>query len=113
MKVVYNRLIPVPGYVAMMFFGTIFARRKYRPLSEAVIRHEAIHDAQAADFVPEGKPFEGWQKFRAYCRFYVKYLAYWLKYGYNNVPFEREARTYAARLEYLRQRKRHAYKAFE
>lgn len=113
MKVVYNRLIPFPGYVAMMLFGAIFARRKYRPIGPVVLRHEAIHNAQAADFVPQGKKFEGWQKFRAYLRFYAKYLGYWLRYGYKNVPFEREARVYAPWPEYLRLRKPHAYKAFE
>ena len=72
-----------------------------------------IHRAQAADFVPEGKEFKSWRKFWAYCRFYVKYLGYWIKYGYKNVPFEREARIYAPWPEYLEHRSRHAYKAFE
>ena len=36
-----------------------------------------------------------------------------MKYGYNNIPFEREAKTYALDLEYLKYRNKHAYKEFE
>lgn len=113
MKIIYNIFIPFPGYVAMMLFGVIFARKKHKPLGSLVINHEEIHRAQAADFVPEGKEFKSWRNFWAYCRFYVKYLGYWIKYGYKNVPFEREARIYAPWPEYLEHRSRHAYKAFE
>lgn len=113
MKIIYNRIIPVSGYIAMMLFGVIFARRKYDPLSGTVIRHEAIHDAQARDFAPENKPFKGWRKFAAYLRFYVRYLAYWTKYGYKNNPFECEARLYEDTPDYLKARRRNAYRGFE
>ena len=40
MKIIYNILIPFPGYVAMMLFGVIFGRQKYKPLGSLVINHE-------------------------------------------------------------------------
>lgn len=49
MKIVYNNIIPFPGYAAMMLFGVIFARRSARPLSRYTAHHEAIDDAQAHD----------------------------------------------------------------
>lgn len=113
MKIIYNSFIPFPGYVAMIVFGIIFARKKYKPLAWYIINHEKIHHVQSTDFVPDGKNFKGWHKFWAYCRFYVKYIGYWMKYGYNNIPFEREAKTYALHLEYLKYRNKHAYKEFE
>lgn len=45
MKIVYNRIMPFRGYSAMMFFGVIFARKKYKPLPSRTVRHEAIHKA--------------------------------------------------------------------
>ena len=46
MKVIYNGLVPFRGFTAINLLGVVFARREYRPLSEAVLRHEAIHTAQ-------------------------------------------------------------------
>lgn len=62
----------------MMLFGTIFARREYRPLSERTINHESIHVAQAKEC-------------GGYCLYYLRYLWQWLRYGYRNCPLEREA----------------------
>lgn len=81
MKIIYNKLIPFPGFTAMMLFGVIFARKSARPLSERTIRHESIHVAQAKEcggFIP----------------YYLKYLAFWVRYGYKMNPFEQDAYYY-------------------
>lgn len=49
MKIIYNSLIPFRGYKAMMLFGVIFARKKFKPLSAVTVNHESIHAAQAKD----------------------------------------------------------------
>ena len=92
MKIIYNNLIPFPGYVAMMLFGVIFARKKYKPLSAVVINHEAIHAAQARDC-------------KGYFLFYCRYLWMCIRYGYRKNPFEMEAFTYQSDLSYLENRK--------
>lgn len=78
MKIIYNNLLPLPGYSAMMLFGMIFARKRCAPLSEATVRHEEIHRLQAIEC-------------GGYLRYYTRYFDYWLRYGYKNNPFEREA----------------------
>lgn len=91
MKIVYNKFLPLPGFVAMAFFGVILARSECRPLSSGTIRHEAIHQAQARDC-------HGW------ILFYLRYLAYWLRYGYRCNPFEREAYENERDADYLKNR---------
>ena len=39
MKIIYNSLIPFRGYKAMMLFGVIFARKKFKPLSAVTVNH--------------------------------------------------------------------------
>lgn len=128
MKIFYNILLPVPGFIAMMLFGVNFARWEYRlkkgndPLvfwdePEAgrglpgyIENHEAIHKAQVIqDFKKEGEK----RDFRAYCRYYVAYLKQWVRYGYENAPFEVEAKTYARWPEYLDHREPNAWKKYE
>lgn len=88
MKIIYNHLIPFPGFSAMAFCGIILARKEYEPLDEEVINHESIHCAQA-------KECGGW------FMFYLKYLWFWPKYGYYNIPFEKEAYDNDTNLYYL------------
>lgn len=99
MKIVYNNIIPFPGYAAMMLFGVIFARRSARPLSRYTVNHEAIHAAQAHDC-------------GGYIPFYLRYLGQWMRYGYRLCPFEREAYDNAANLSYLQTRKPKAWKEY-
>jgi hypothetical protein len=101
MKIIYNNFIPFRGYVAMMLFGVIFARKKHRPLAEQTINHEAIHAAQARDC-------GGWW------RFYARYLGYWVLYGfsYRAIPFEREAYAKQRDLNYLKNRETKAFKKY-
>lgn len=99
MKVIYNNLIPFPGYMAMMLFGVIFARKKHKPLSKQTINHESIHHAQAKEF--------------GYISYYFHYLYYWLKVGYGKNPFEREAYLNEGDLSYLETRQKGAWREYD
>ena len=100
MRIIYNNIIPFKGFSAMMLFGVIFARKSARPLSETTINHEAIHKAQAK---------ECW----GYLLYYIRYIGQWIKYGYSNCPFEREAYKFDRDLDYLSSRKPFAWKQFK
>lgn len=64
MKIIYNNIIPFPGFAAINLFGVIFARKKYRPLSETTVNHEAIHTEQMKELL--------------YVGFYLCYLVEWI-----------------------------------
>lgn len=91
MRIVYNNIIPFPGFSAMAFFGYIFARKETKPIGEYTINHECIHEAQAMEC-------KGW------ILFYLRYLWLWLRYGYNKHPMEKEAYLFDNDLEYLDKR---------
>ena len=99
MKIIYNNLIPFPGYSAMMLCGIIFARKKYKPLPAYVVNHEKIHRAQAREA-------------GGYLRFYLMYLGQWIKYGYRNAPFECEAYENSNNPDYLLYRPRNVWKIY-
>jgi hypothetical protein len=99
MRIVYNRFLPPKGFSAMAFFGIILARRECKPLSERTINHEAIHAAQAKDC-------GGWVPF------YLRYLFRWIRFGYRNCPFEREAYDNGDNLDYLSNRKRFEWEKY-
>ena len=110
MKVWYNCFIPFGRFVAMAFCGLIAARKKYEPLSWVTRHHEEIHKTQALqDFKKEGEK----TNWRAWVRFYWHYLGQWLRYGYRNAPFEREAKVYAAYPEYIQNREPRAWEKFD
>ena len=104
MKVTYNRLIPFRGFAAINFFGHVFAREEYRPISDRTLRHEAIHTAQMRE--------------TGYVGFYLIYVAEWLyqwarlrsaKQAYYAVRFEREAYAHQNELDYLTHRRPFAW----
>jgi len=64
MKVIYNGLIPFRGFTAINLFGRVFARREFEPVSDRILRHEAIHTAQMRE--------------TGFVGFYLLYLADWL-----------------------------------
>lgn len=99
MKIIYNSLLPIPGYSAMMFFGVILARKSCAPLSPRTIRHEQIHVAQAKDC-------------GGYIPYYIRYITQWIKYGYRNSPFEREAYDNEQNIAYLSIRTKNAWKTY-
>lgn len=86
MKVIYNKYIPIKGYVAINLFGIIFARKEFNPLSRITENHERIHTAQMKELL--------------FVFFYLWYGIEWLvrlfqyqdsKETYLNISFEREA----------------------
>jgi len=72
--IIYNKIIPFKGFVAINILGIIFAKRK---LTAVELKHELIHTAQMKRY---------W-----YVGFYLLYMFYCIKYGYDNNPFEIEA----------------------
>lgn len=100
MKIIYNNIIPFPGFAAINLFGVIFARKECRPLSETTINHESIHTEQMKELL--------------YAGFYLCYLVEWVVRlfmkgnAYRNISFEREAYNCQHIREYARFRKRFA-----
>jgi len=111
MKIIKNIFIPVSGYSAMAIKPYIFIQKKwlnkldkFRDVSgdkavderyNKVINHEEIHFAQQEEL--------------GLIMFLVKYLWWWVRYGYKNIPFEREAYINAEDFKYLSKRKPFAY----
>ena len=82
----------------------MFARVEHRPLSAAILRHEAIHTAQ--------------MKETAFLGFYLIYISEWLwgllcrrssLAAYRAIRFEREAYRHMADPSYLTQRRPYAW----
>jgi len=101
MKIIYNKIIPFPGYKAINLFGVVFARKQ---LSDVDINHEAIHTEQMKELF--------------YIVFYIWYLIEWLflifKYknfytAYRNIRFEKEAFDHEKDLNYLDYRPKYNY----
>ena len=106
MKIIYNKVIPVPGYVAMTVCKWIFARIEHKELMPETVNHECIHMAEEDDFIiPILK----------YVIFYTWYLLEWLiklptaLFGYNpyySISFEQESYANQSNLDYLKTRKK-------
>jgi len=104
MKVIYNSLLPFPGFVAINLFGVIFIRNGFRGIEPRnTFRHEAIHTTQMKEL--------------GYLPFYIIYFFEWLyllcKYreweaAYYNVSFEVEAYEHEGEPDYLETRKHYA-----
>jgi len=99
MKIKYNGFLPVKGFAAMAFFGVILARNEFEPLSERIVRHEEIHALQA-------KECGGW------IHFYLWYAWFWIRCGYKNNPFEREAYDNDFKCDYPTMRKEFNWKKY-
>ncbi len=85
MLIIYNKILPFPGYRAINLFGIIFARGD-KPLSERTITHETIHTKQMLETLVVG--FYVWYLLE----FLIK-LVICLNWGraYRSVSFEQEA----------------------
>lgn len=102
MKIIYNKYLPLKGYVAINLFGLIFARKEFKPLSRITENHERIHTAQIRELL--------------FVFFYLWYGIEWLvrlfqyrdsKVAYLNISFEREAYRNQNNLGYLKARKKY------
>lgn len=89
MLIIYNKILPFPGYRAINLFGIIFVRGD-KPLSASTITHETIHTKQMLEMLVVG--------------FYIWYLLEFLiklvicfnwNRAYMSVSFEQEAYNFA------------------
>lgn len=100
MKVIYNNIIPFPGYKAINLFGILFAR-KGSNIDDVTINHESIHTEQMKEML--------------YIFFYIWYIIEWIirlfKKGnaYRNISFEQEAYDNENNLDYLKTRKHYGW----
>lgn len=103
MKVVFNKIIPFPGFSAINLFGIMFVRKgAYRNdiVPAKTYRHESIHTEQMMEM--------------GYIVFYIWYFIEWFirlfingKNAYYNISFEREAYKNQDDKSYLEKRKRY------
>lgn len=107
MKIIYNRYIPLPPFLAINIFGIIFCRGKKGCMSEIDKNHEYIHTLQQRELF--------------YVFFAMWYCVEWLygivKYrnfmkAYYNISFEREAYAMERNLQYREERRRYAWYHF-
>lgn len=100
MKIIYNSLIPFPGFKAINIFGIMFVRNECRNrISDYTINHETIHTEQMKEL--------------GYIPFYIIYLIEWFirlfckGNAYRNISFEQEAYDNEKNLNYIKTRKRY------
>lgn len=104
MKIIYNDIIPFPGFKVINLFGFLFAR-KGSIINERTLNHERIHTAQMRELF--------------FVLFYVFYVIEYLiripmydfdiVQTYRNISFEREAYANDEDFEYLNRRKLFAF----
>ena len=103
MKIIYNNIIPFPGFKAINLFGVLFVR-KGCTMSESDINHEMIHTAQMKEM--------------GHVMFYLWYLVEWLvklaklrdsNKAYRAISFEREAYGNEKNLTYTITRAKYAW----
>lgn len=106
MRIIYNRIIPFPGYKAINLFGVLFVRKGCL-MSETDLNHEAIHLREMRELL--------------WVVFYLWYVIEWIvrifQYGssytaYRNISFEREAYDNERDLDYLQNRKPYNFKNY-
>lgn len=110
MKIVYSKIIPAKGFLAINLFGTVFVREDARQRIErnpkkyeTTWNHEAIHTEQMKETL--------------YIGFYLLYFIFWLiriltlplKTAYVDVSFEQEAYLNQGNLNYIKTRKRYSW----
>lgn len=107
MKVIYNKYIPIKGYVAINLFGIIFARKEFKPISERTLNHERIHTVQMKELL--------------FVFFYLWYGIEWfvrlIQYrdreeAYLNISFEREAYSNQKDRSYIKVRKKYEFRKY-
>lgn len=103
MKIIYNNIIPFPGFAAINLFGVLFVRKGVI-LTDRIKNHEAIHTAQMKEL---------W-----YIGFYTFYVLEWIvklcvlkkfKESYASLSFEREAYENDYKPDYLNYRVKYTW----
>jgi len=99
-RIIENKLLPFPGFVAMNLFGVILTRDR-SSITWRTLSHEAIHTAQMRELL--------------YIGFYVIYFLEWIyrlvfhtKTAYRGLSFEVEAYDHQGEDDYLIHRRRFA-----
>ena len=102
-NIIYNTLIPFPGYKAMAIWPFVFVRSKYEDggMADKDIRHESIHLKQQGEMLVI--PFIIWYLAEWFVRLFKKGNAY------RNISFEREAYANEGDETYLQHRKHYAW----
>ena len=85
MKIVYNKIIPFKGFVAINLFGVLFVREEYRGrLKPSMLTHEGTHTEQMKEML--------------YIFFYLWYFLEWVvrliiatRTAYRGISLEQEA----------------------
>lgn len=98
MKIIYNKVIPFRGFVAINLFGVLFVRKEYKGrINARTLNHEGIHTEQMKELL--------------YLFFYLLYVLEWLVRlfmtgnAYRNISFEREAYSNETNIKYIKERK--------
>lgn len=108
MKIIYNKIIPPPSFVAINLFEILFVRCEYKnKISPKIKNHEKIHTYQMREL--------------GYILFYIIYVFEWLirlliclfkkenlSRAYYNISFEQEAYNNDSNFEYLKNRKHYS-----
>lgn len=99
-KILYSKIIPPKGFVAINLFGLIVVRKGFT-LTKASLNHEKIHTRQMIEML-----------FLLFYLWYViEYLIRLIQYkgafleAYRNISFEREAYAMQNDLQYIKHRK--------
>lgn len=112
--VVFNKILPFKGFVAMNFFGIILFRIEYEIYAtehpkwfNKVKNHENIHTAQMKELLYVG----------FYLIYGIEYLVNLIKYrnadkAYRNIRFEIEAYRNEDNLNYLSERPKFAWRRY-
>lgn len=108
MKVIENRILPLPGYVAMTLWPFIFLRKGWY-LTQRTRRHETIHARQQLELL--ALPclpvlFLLWYGVEWIVRS-IQYRSF--HQGYRNICFEREAYDNDTYVDYLDRRHPYAW----
>lgn len=104
MKIIYNNIIPFPGYKAINLFGILFVR-KGCTMSEIDINHKKIHTEQMKEMLYIG----------FYLWYFIEYLicliasGFSQNYAYHDISFEEEAYNNQGNLEYIKNRKHYSW----
>ena len=103
LKVIHSEILPMRGYKAMLL-GRYLTVRKGNTMSAVDMRHEEIHLAQERELL--------------YVGFYLLYVLLFLVLllwhfnwhkAYRAIPFEHEAYSHQAEIDYLQRRRRFAW----
>ena len=105
MIIIYNKVLPIGRkFYAINLCGVLFAKG---PCDKYVINHESIHTEQIKELLVVG--------------FYLWYILEWIykaiRYrgfykGYEAISFEREAYANDRNLDYIRSRRRFAFRRY-